>query len=145
MASAGGLGGFGTIASIDGSKLTIKDRSGTTTKVATTSSTAVTTSASGTIGDIKVGDTVTVVGTGTSPTIAATRVTDEGEVSNDDANGQRRFAGPGGNGGPPAGASGAPGYGGRQFGGQGAGGPGAGGPGGPNGGDVHPWRGAVGG
>ncbi len=115
-----GPGGFGTIASIEGSKLTIKDRSGATTKVVTTSATAVTTSASGTTGDIKVGDTVTVVGTGSSPNIAATRVTDDGVVSSD-ANGPGGFAGPGGNGGPPGGGSGQ-GYGGRRFGGPGAGG-----------------------
>ncbi len=45
-------------------------------------STTVTKSVSGTVDDIKVGDTVTVVGSG-SDTIAATRVTDDGKVSAD--------------------------------------------------------------
>lgn len=115
-----GGGGFGTIASIDGSNLTIQDRSGTTTKVVTSSSTSVTKSASGTAGDIKVGDTVMVVGTGSSSTIAATRVTDDGKVSA--AAGGQGAPGGGrpGNGGPPAGGAGA--FNGRQApGGAGAG------------------------
>ena len=77
---AGGPGGFGTIATIDGSSLTIEDASGTTTKVVTTDDTTVTVSVEGEVDDIAVGDTVMVVGEGTS-TIAATRITSSGEVS----------------------------------------------------------------
>lgn len=98
-----GSGGFGTIAGIDGSNLTIEDQSGTTTKVVTSSSTSVTKSVSGTVDDVKVGDTVMVVGTGSSSTIAATRVIDDGKVPADAP----------ANGGPPLGA-------GRPSGGQGA-------------------------
>jgi Domain of unknown function (DUF5666) len=99
----GRLGGFGTIATIDGSNLTIKDRNGTTTKVVTSSDTSVTKSVTGSLADVKIGDTVMVVGTGSATEIDATRVTDDGKVSaEDDARG-----GPGGfdrNGGPPNGA-----------------------------------------
>lgn len=84
-------GGVGTIASINGSNLTLKNGGGKTTKVVTSSKTSVTTSSSGTVGDIEVGDTVTVIGTGTSPSITATRVMDDGKVSADAGNG-----GPGG-------------------------------------------------
>jgi hypothetical protein len=80
---AGGPGGFGTIATIDGSSLTIEDASGTTTKVVTTDDTTVTVSVEGSVDDIAVGDTVMVFGEGTS-TIAATRVTSSGEVSDAD-------------------------------------------------------------
>ena len=42
-----------------------------------------TTSETGSVDDIKVGDTVMVVGTGSSTEIAATRVTDDGKVDED--------------------------------------------------------------
>ena len=73
-ASPGDSGGFGTISTIDGSTLTIKDQSGTTTKVVTTDSTDGHEVRTGSVDDIKVGDTVMVVGTGSSSEIAATRV-----------------------------------------------------------------------
>ncbi len=88
-----GSGGFGTIAGIDGSNLTVEEQSGTTTKVVTSSSTSITKSVSGTVDDIKVGDTVRVAGTGSSSRIAATRVTDDGKMSADAAN-QGRPGGP---------------------------------------------------
>lgn len=95
--SFAGGGGVGTIASINGSDLTLKNGGGKTTKVVTSSKTAVTTSSSGTVGDVKVGDTVTVIGTGTSPAITATRVMDDGKVSADAGNGgPGGFAPPGG-------------------------------------------------
>ncbi len=109
---AGG-GGVGTIASINGANLTLKNGGGKTTKVVTSSKTSVTTTSSGTVGDVEVGDTVTVIGTGASPAITATRVMDEGKVSADAGNngpggfappggGEGRFR-PGANGQPPSG------------------------------------------
>lgn len=99
-----GGGGFGTIADINGSTLTIEHQDNTTTKVVTSSKTSVTTSAPGTVDDIEVGDTVTVIGTGTSPDITATSVMDDGKVSTTAGN----QGGPGGfgNGRPPGGAEG---------------------------------------
>lgn len=102
------LGGFGTISSIDGSTLTIEDQSGSSTKVVTSDSTTVTASETGSVDDIKVGDTVMVVGTGSSTEIAATRVTDDGDVKADADQPDRPDGasgnGPGFNGnGPPGG------------------------------------------
>jgi hypothetical protein len=93
-------GGFGTIAEIDASTLTIEDESGASTKVLTSDSTTVTTAEVGTADDIKVGDTVTVIGTGSTTEIAATRVTNDGTASTD-AGGP---GGPGGMAGAPPGA-----------------------------------------
>lgn len=109
----GGLGGFGKIATIDGANLTIKNaQTSDTTKVVTSSDTKVTKTVSGSLDDIKVGDTVMVVGTGTSPDITATTVTDDGKVSAD-ANGGPTFNG---NGGPPGAGEGQfPSGGQRQF------------------------------
>ena len=88
---------------------TIKDQSDDTTKVKTSSDTKVTTSETGSIDDIKVGDTVSVVGTGSATKIAATTVNDDGKVSSDDAaggpGGTFRNGGPGGYA-PPNGATG---------------------------------------
>lgn len=104
-----GRGAFGTITSIDGSTLTVSDRQqGTTTKVATTSKTKVTTSAKGSSSDVKVGDTVMVVGTKSGSSIAARRVSDEGKVSASDQPGPGGGGFGGRNGGfaPPQGGEG---------------------------------------
>ncbi len=96
-----GRGGFGTISEISGSSFSIKGQNDETTKVKTSSDTKVTISSTGSIDDIKVGDTVSVVGSGSGTEISATTVNDEGRVSSDDAAG-----GPGGafrNGTPPEG------------------------------------------
>lgn len=98
-----GRGTAGTITSIDGSTLTVSDRQqSSTTKVKTTSKTKVTTTEDGSFADVKVGDTVMVVGTKSDDAIAATRVSDDGKVSAADQQGPggRRF------GGPPPGATG---------------------------------------
>lgn len=100
--AAGRPSGFGTIASIDGSTLTLEDQSGTTTKVLTSTSTVVTTSSTGSVSEVKVGDTVMVIGTGSGSQIAATRVVDAGVVSADRADAARRD----GMGGPPGGGPG---------------------------------------
>lgn len=78
-----GRGGtFGTIASIDGSNISINSTSfdGTSQLVAVTTSsdTKVTETKSGTVADIKVGDNVTVIGTANGTDVAAQQITDTG-------------------------------------------------------------------
>jgi hypothetical protein len=83
-----GPGGFpggggvtiGEIQSVDGSSITVKDQSGQTTKVATTDATRVTSTETGTVGDLKVGDNVSVSGSGAAAQLSADRVTDSGDV-----------------------------------------------------------------
>jgi len=89
-----GGGVFGTVASVNGDALTVTDRSGQTTKVATTADTTVTRSTVGAASDLKVGDNVSVMGSGTATAIAAERISDSGDVAVTEA-------GPGGT--PPAG------------------------------------------
>ena len=100
-------GAFGTIASIDGSTIEITDRDGTSTTVETTDATTVTKSVEAKQSDLKVGDHVRVVGTGTSTAVAAERVTDTGDVAQ--ATGAPPVGGEAPAGGPRAdGAPGAP-------------------------------------
>lgn len=75
-----GRGTAGTIGAINGSTLTVTGTDGTTTNVTTTEATTVTRSETASIGDIDVGDQVTVVGTGSSTEIAARRITDTGST-----------------------------------------------------------------
>jgi hypothetical protein len=98
-----GGGAVGTITSIDGSTLTVQDRSGATTKIATTADTVITASHEATADDLAVGDHVSVDGSGSSTAITAERVTDSGDVAAADGFG----GGPGGvapSGPPPSGA-----------------------------------------
>ncbi|MDQ1532653.1 MAG: hypothetical protein QOF28_414 [Actinomycetota bacterium] len=101
-------GTAGTISSISGSTLTVKGADGTSTDVNTTSATTVTKSATGALSDVKVGDHVSVNGTGTSTQIAAQRVTDTGSTApTNGLQGGRPGGGGGfGNGGPPNGGNG---------------------------------------
>ena len=110
-----GRGAAGTITAIDGSTLTLSDQQqSSATKVKTTSKTKVTTTVKGSFDDVKVGDTVMVVGTQSGDSIAATRVSNQGKVSASDRQGPggQRFGGPpqGGQGGegftPPQGGQG---------------------------------------
>jgi hypothetical protein len=89
----GGPGGFGgqggpgggqggTIASIDGSTITITTRDGSTAKVETSASTTVSKVVTGAVSDIKTGDNVTVMGTSTGDAaVTAARITDTGTVA----------------------------------------------------------------
>jgi hypothetical protein len=67
----------GQVTAVSGPTITITGRNGTTYTVTTTPSTTLTRTVSGTVADLKVGDTVTAVGT-TEPngTVSATRVTE---------------------------------------------------------------------
>jgi hypothetical protein len=94
-------GVFGTISAIDGSTITVRDQSGSTTTVVTTSSTTVTKSVTASVSDIAVGDRVMVDGGGSSSSITATSVHDNGAATNTSGG---PTGGPGGNAGPPGGA-----------------------------------------
>jgi hypothetical protein len=94
----GGRGTSGTVASIDGSTLTVtSSQDDSTVTVETSDDTVVTEQVEGSLDDLAVGDTITVMGeTADDGSVAATSV-----VSGDDVGG---FGGPGGGGQPPAGA-----------------------------------------
>jgi len=81
----------GTIASIDGSTLTLTTPDGQT-RVVTSSSTTFASTSSGSLSDVKIGDNVVIQGTTTDTTIVADRITDSGTVGG-------RFGGGGGSGG----------------------------------------------
>jgi len=101
----GGGGTVGTIKSINGSSLVVTTSAGATETVNTTSATTVTKSVTGAASDIKAGDHVVVLGTGTTA-IAATSVTDSGtNAAAVGAGGAGAGGGApgGGQGGPPAG------------------------------------------
>ena len=132
----GGRGTQGTIASIDGTTLSLtatsQDGTTSTMKVTTTGDTTYTETVTGQVSDIAVGDNVVVIGTTSGSGVAATAITDRGTLQ---AGG---FGGgfPGGgygppNGAPPQGANGAPN---GSFPGGSVPAGGNGGPGGPNGG-----------
>jgi hypothetical protein len=96
-----GRGNAGTIASIDGSTITLTTQAGTT-KVIASANTTVSVSVSGALGDIKTGDHVVVMGAASGATVAAERIADTGTSAT------AGFGGPGpggrpGPGGPPAG------------------------------------------
>ncbi|MGZ4729442.1 MAG: DUF5666 domain-containing protein, partial [Acidimicrobiales bacterium] len=73
-----GRGTAGTIASIDGSSLTISGADGATTEVVTDDATVVSRSVTIGLGDIAVGDQITVMGTTTGTDVAAERIIDNG-------------------------------------------------------------------
>lgn len=78
-AGAGGGATVGQIKLIDGSNIYITDSTGNVVKVATTSASQITVTSTGTIKDVKPGDTVIVSGsTGDDGTISATAVRDSG-------------------------------------------------------------------
>lgn len=101
-------GAFGTIASIDGSTLTINstgfDGSNQIVKVTTSASTTVTETKTGSVGDIKTGDNVTVLGSasgsGSGSEVTAQQITDTGTVA------PTGGGGPGGGGFPGGGPGG---------------------------------------
>jgi hypothetical protein len=77
--TGGGPGGFtsGTIASIDGSTLTVTASDGTSVKVTTSSGTTVSKSAAADVSALAVGDTVTVVGqTAADSSVTAQAITE---------------------------------------------------------------------
>ena len=78
---ANGPGGFtaGTIDSIDGNSIVITLTDGTKVSIAASNSTKVTTTVNGTVGDLKVGERITVVGQKTGATVAAASITEGGQ------------------------------------------------------------------
>jgi hypothetical protein len=82
--AAGGAGGgftAGTIESIDGNTITIKETNGTEVKVTTSDSTTVTKSSSAKVSDLSTGETITVTGQAdSSGDVTATRIA-EGDVA----------------------------------------------------------------
>jgi len=77
----GGMRGAGTIESIDGSTITITTPMGDSTRVLTDGSTTFTKVARGALGDIEVGDNVTVMGTSSGSTVTASRIIDAGTTA----------------------------------------------------------------
>ena len=76
QATFGGGGTVGTVTAIKGSTLYVTDSSGNTVKVRTTAASQVTKTVTGTVKDIKPGDTIVVRGsTGSNGTIAADSIT----------------------------------------------------------------------
>jgi hypothetical protein len=77
-----GAGSAGTVASVDGRSLVLKETSGNTVKVKLTSATKITKSTSARRGEIRPGDTIVVSGiTGKKGTISAASVSDSGASS----------------------------------------------------------------
>lgn len=76
-----GPGTRGTISSIKGSTLSVDQTDGTVTKVVTDSSTTVSMSIDGKLSDIKVGDQITAIGAVTGTSISATRIADQGNAA----------------------------------------------------------------
>ena len=108
--TAAGALTFGTIQSISGSKVTIKNAQGTTETVTTTTSTKVRVTKTINVADIKVGDTIRATGKVSSSTVTATAIV----VGADDFGGGEFGGGfgggfgPGGNAGGNGGGSGMP-------------------------------------
>jgi hypothetical protein len=110
-----GPGTFGTIAAIKGTSFTVTTANGATVNVTTSRATTITTSQTGALADVKVGDRITAIGTGTTAAVTADRVVDTGTLDVGFGNGR------GGNR-PPTGVAPNPGAGGA--------------PGGPGGGQA---------
>lgn len=114
--AGGGAGGGATVGQvklIDGNNIYVSDATGNVVKVATSSASQITVTSTGTVKDVKPGDTVVVTGsTGEDGTVAATAVRDAGA----------------------GGAAGFGGFGGRRSGAGGGTGTGAAGGGAPAGG-----------
>ncbi len=80
--SAGASSGpvlIGTVVKVDGTNVTVKDLSGKTYVVRTTTSTTVTRSTSTPLTGLKAGDTVSVEGTKSGQNVSASAVTDRGQ------------------------------------------------------------------
>ena len=80
--SAGASSGpvlIGTVVKVDGPNVTVKDLSGKTYVVRTTTSTTVTRSTSTPVSGLKAGDTVSVEGTKSGQNVSASAVTDRGQ------------------------------------------------------------------
>jgi hypothetical protein len=69
---------IGTVVKVDGTNVTVKDLSGKTYVVGTTTSTTVTRSTSIPLTGLKAGDTVSVDGTKSGQNVSATAVTNRG-------------------------------------------------------------------
>jgi hypothetical protein len=87
----GGQGTFGTVTAVDGSTITIEMQDGTTMTVSTASDTTVTVTREISVADLVTGDTISVTGTTSGSTVAATSIR-RGEIG-------------GGFGAPPGGAT----------------------------------------
>lgn len=77
--TAGGRGGFtaGTITSISGGEISLKEANGTTITVSTTGSTSVTKSSTAKVSDLATGETITVIGQAdASGNVTATRISE---------------------------------------------------------------------
>ena len=70
---------IGTVVKVDGTKMTVKDLSGKTYVVSTTTSTTVTQSTSIPLTGLKAGDSVSVEGTKSGQNVSATAVTNRGD------------------------------------------------------------------
>jgi len=90
-----GGGDGGTIQSINGSTIVVKNRANKTETVQTSASTTVTEAVKGALSDVKVGDHVVVLGSTSGSSVTANQIVDNGTASNP--------SGPGGSGGPPGG------------------------------------------
>jgi hypothetical protein len=73
-----GQGTSGTVRSINATGLTLTDQSGAVINVTISPSTTISKTTAGSLSDVKAGDHVIVVASGTSPTLTATRITDSG-------------------------------------------------------------------
>jgi hypothetical protein len=73
-----GGGTFGTVKSVSADGFTVTDQNGATLTVTTSGATTVTKSSAGALGDIKIGDNVTLMASGTAPALVAGRITDTG-------------------------------------------------------------------
>ena len=100
FAGGPGRGTRGTIASIDGSTLTVKTATGTA-KVTTSSATAVSASSAGSLSSVSAGDHLLVIGSTSGSTVTATSIIDRGSAATSTAN---AGAPGGGGGGAPSGA-----------------------------------------
>ena len=123
------MGTAGTIASIDGTTLTVTEQarpigpdgesndetagSSTTVKVTTTDDTTITETVAGSLSDVKAGDNVVVIGESADGTVTARRIMDTGDLTDIGFGGTTRSGGamppagvPDGYGTPPAGAPG---------------------------------------
>ncbi len=93
-----GGGDGGTIQSVNGSTIVVKNRSNKTETVQTSASTTVTEAVKGSLSDVKVGDHVVVLGSTSGSSVTASQIVDNGTASNPSGPG-----GSGGSSGPPGG------------------------------------------
>jgi len=80
-AGGGGHGTAGMIASINGSTISLTNRNGKKTTVVTSASTTVDEAVSGSLSDVRVGDHVAVMGSGSSSSVSAQQIIDTGTKS----------------------------------------------------------------